>query len=523
MAKFEYSGVCMGRWTALVVACLANLTAGSVFVFNVYSVPIKKIFQYSQSQVEVLSAMFVLGMDLLLPAGMLFDRFGPFWTSLVGFVTCTVGYGLIYAALLSREAFVGDCGLLSFYFFIAGHGTVYMYTAALMSAIVNFAENHRATVVAVLDTIFSLSIVVFITIYDGFFVNGHLYDEENQNVNGFVFFIWITMCVVSFLCVCFLRRYPSDYADLPVDNELHKLVPEKAKTYGDTDDIDQNYGEQDLARDQEFQFNSPDLNVGLSPDYVLPDLEEPPARPARSVLNEDDEDKSVIDSNILPRSEPACVDVILSINFQLLMWTFVLLASATVMFFNNLTTIARAVHMARYSWLLNVTFSLSGIVSRFICSPLSDYLFESIPRVTFLLFCNILSVVAYFMLMVGTEIFAVLYLSTFLIGMSIAALYTFIPTMLSEQFGIAHFGRHFGIFKIIGAAAQFATQASFGAMYDSQLEISRNVTNSLEEMDCLGESCIEGGMGLAEGLCIGSVLLSAMYLIRTKTNKYQPF
>jgi hypothetical protein len=53
MAKFEYSGVCVGRWTALVVACLAKLAAGSVFVFNVYSVPIKKIFHYSQSQGRV--------------------------------------------------------------------------------------------------------------------------------------------------------------------------------------------------------------------------------------------------------------------------------------------------------------------------------------------------------------------------------------------------------------------------------------------------------------------------------------
>ena len=69
--------------------------------------------------VAVIAAMHVLGTNLVLPSGLLFDRLGPMWTSLTGLVTSCIGYGLIYSAVVMRDFYTHNNALFAFYFFIA--------------------------------------------------------------------------------------------------------------------------------------------------------------------------------------------------------------------------------------------------------------------------------------------------------------------------------------------------------------------------------------------------------------------
>ena len=69
---------------------------------------------------NVIGALYVIGSDIIIVPGTMVDKLGPKWTCLVGFVLTTLGYGLIYSAVATKEFYHNHPELLGFFFFIAG-------------------------------------------------------------------------------------------------------------------------------------------------------------------------------------------------------------------------------------------------------------------------------------------------------------------------------------------------------------------------------------------------------------------
>jgi hypothetical protein len=73
--------------------------------------------------VELFGSMSNFGISLGFPAGMLCERFGPRWTSLVGLIVSTSGYMLLWSTTLMRHFYSTKAALQAVYFFVAGKFT----------------------------------------------------------------------------------------------------------------------------------------------------------------------------------------------------------------------------------------------------------------------------------------------------------------------------------------------------------------------------------------------------------------
>ena len=73
--------------------------------------------------VELFGSMSNFGISLGFPAGMLSERFGPRWTSLVGLIVSTSGYMLLWSTTLMRNFYSTKAALQAVYFFVAGKFT----------------------------------------------------------------------------------------------------------------------------------------------------------------------------------------------------------------------------------------------------------------------------------------------------------------------------------------------------------------------------------------------------------------
>ncbi|XP_064642473.1 uncharacterized protein LOC135496849 isoform X2 [Lineus longissimus] len=423
--------------------------------------------------VAVVAAMHIVGTNLVLPAGIIYDKFGPLCTNIIGFVLSTIGYGLVYSAVLQPDYYSTRSSLFSFYFFLANHGVLYMYMASLVTSVKNFPQKHRAKVVALLDTMFGSGLMVFFSLYSEFYINGHEIDVRHQNLSGFILTLLLVTAAVYILCIFFLRIYPS----APEDDENVEME----------------------------QLNDSPSSEDLLQEEGMEDTETTARESHPRAVTMAREDKQSQWEYV----KPGLWGTFLSIKFQCLMWAFVLLASTTGMFINNLTAMTKSVHQTHYNWPLTMAISVAGIVMRFVLSPLSDYLYPKVPRIVFLIGGDMLSVISYFTLIFTMDEFAGLLSACIMVGVSIASSYTFGTTILSEHFGTAHLGLHFGIIKIFDALCGFGMQTAFGEIYDGQIS---NATSGAK--DCYGVHCGVGQMGLATLVTSLAVCAAVGFLIK---------
>ena len=89
--------------------------------------------------VELFGSMSNFGISLGFPAGMLSEKFGPRWTSLVGLIVSTSGYMLLWSTTLMRHFYSTKAALQAVYFFVAGKfthiRTVYAHANVCMKSL----------------------------------------------------------------------------------------------------------------------------------------------------------------------------------------------------------------------------------------------------------------------------------------------------------------------------------------------------------------------------------------------------
>ena len=103
---------------------------------------------------------------------------------------------------------------------VTGTGSIAFYMAALATNIPNFNPKHRGKLVGTMDGSFSAGPAILALIYGAFFVNGHVHDEENQNLRGYFLLLVILCASVGTLGWFLLKQIPFD---TPSD---HDLLPE---------------------------------------------------------------------------------------------------------------------------------------------------------------------------------------------------------------------------------------------------------------------------------------------------------
>ncbi|ESO90477.1 hypothetical protein LOTGIDRAFT_164054 [Lottia gigantea] len=318
--------------------------------------------------------------------------------------------------------------------------------SCLTTSMNNVPARHRGKIVGLLDSAFSAGPALVALIYGVVFVNGHVHDEENQNLQGFYLFSAITFGVVNVLGVIILDVYM-----------LEEPTVKQLKI-------------QD-SQDTSVTKNEPENS----------ELEE-------SIHND--------------RKDIRGLKMLKMFDFHFLLWPYIMCASLQLMYINNITTYLKSFHHEDKSTLFTVLNPISATFSKLLIGFISDALIDKIPRAGVILFTTCLQTVVLAVCVFYGDLYPVILLALFGVGIPNGATWCLTPTMTSEFFGMKYFGLNWGFMMVGTAFGGLIIQKIFGALYE--LEIGDPTVT-----DCYGLKCFRWSYAIA---AVWSLCSSIFYL-----------
>eukprot|EP00899_Mesostigma_viride_P000628 jgi/Mesvir1/10566/Mv21786-RA.2 len=152
------------RWCALTAGIWICTTAGTVYLFSLYSEALKKELGYSQKMIQGLASAKDAGCYIGIVAGLFYDRFTPRKTLAIGLTMQIVGYFVVWLAATGRVA--PSYMQLLVVFAVAANGTAWLDVSALATCIRNFPQQ-RGAAVGILKSFVGLSGALFTLAYRG--------------------------------------------------------------------------------------------------------------------------------------------------------------------------------------------------------------------------------------------------------------------------------------------------------------------------------------------------------------------
>jgi hypothetical protein len=493
----------MQKILACVIGVAAMLIAGGCYTFNVYANCIKFTFNYTQVEVDMVAAFGHVGFSFGLPAGLLHCRFGVLVLCIISFLLPTLGYLLLWSTFLSVDVYHYRPWLVAFYYFIIGHGSVYLYMASLITNIKNLPKRHRATVVGLFDAIFVVSAAIFMGVYEtGFARDSWTRHEEHQNLVGFMLLMATSCAIVSFISILGLREYKKVPVELPHVVTIPD-VRDLASTAYEYEDDD--------ASDTSSTFDDDKIPiVGMRPRIRLIVDTSTSRHPSVSSLLRNEQASSPEPD---PSNDLVGLKLFRRFDFHCLIWPFFLTGGACFVITSNITIILKSLNMTNCETVAILTTALVGGLARIVVGSVSDRFVERIPRANICFFCLLpfLFVVTFSIWFMDN--FVVLVLLCASIGLANGALWCLVPTIISERFGMKYFGVNWGCTLLASALIGVGLQRAFGALYDEF------VFRPIETLLCQGNDCFRYSFVLFSIFTICSMILIAIYCRTDATNE----
>ena len=350
----------------------------------------------------------------------------------------------------------------------AGIGGGLTYIAATASNVRNFSDRMRGTIVGVLHACMSTGPALIMLVYNSFFLQDHVTDVQNQDLSGFFIFLTISFGVINLLGIGVYGHYPPD------DPEEEALITDSVHS-DDEGDVKER---RDLERSQRSL-----ALTGSCTNLTLPNA----AAPERKVPD------------------------VLTVDYQLLFWPFIILTALQMMYIQNLTIILVSFGETQYTIIFPYLTPILGTIAKPVIGMVSDMGIKYVPRITFIIAGGAISVVLWVISAYLINYISVVLIATTLCDIAAYFVYALGPALIIEHFGLASFSRNWGL--VMGG---FAVTTSllfflFGTVYDKYTAEGTEL--------CVGLQCYTITFLVCSGLSAIALVCSVGYYVRNKPPK----
>lgn len=533
------------RTVAMLGACLATTTAGTVYLYSTYGPSLVKRLHLTSSQSNVVAIATNYGQLLSGPLfGWLADTLGPRVLSVFGALASFTAFSAL------AYTYQGTLGLphwlvLVGYMVMVGLASQATNMAAVTTTTKNFKQN-RGTAVSLCVAFFGLSPFMLSQINTMFFANGVEPDTFGYlKFLSYLGFGTSSLAAVMLSVVGFGPSRSSRRLHFDQERQVHRVIPD-----GFVVDESVSGGDSSSCNESVFSGTPASAAVTINEERrILMENGDIPCYNAVAKIQSANANVSTPPSSILATSTPSPPPVAATtlsrqqttnadgIDYdtardlggmaylrdpeaQLLALVLFMCAGIGLFYTNNIGTIVNAMYYSSANHpdpstaqrLINhhvATVSLASFSGRLAIGALADTCKRlwGLPRSGLLVAVVVFMVASQAVAGSATNLH-VLLVGSALTGMSYGCMFGFMPTLVSVWFGTKYFGSNWGVTTIfIGFSGQ-ALGAFFGIVYDMNMP-------DQDPSKCPGGECYRAAFGMSMGAGLMG-LLAAVVLARRR-------
>ncbi|GAA6000144.1 hypothetical protein JCM10207_007877 [Rhodosporidiobolus poonsookiae] len=453
------------------VSALCNcLTAGGVFTFPLWALPLVHALHLSASQLNLIASAAILG-EYVTAAywGSLADRRGPGAVSFAAAVLFAVGFGMLgwryQVGVAKRERgepiWEQEWMAMAAFNFLVGCGTAASYFGAIISATKSSPSRHSGLAIGVPCAVFGLSPLFLSSLASAFtYPSSAVAKAGELDAGRYLLFLAAFLALVNGAGALLIK-------ELPWDENLEKVIvealePESLEAAGESDFITSNNG----------SFIEPTERTTLLP------------RP----------------STAAPQSPQTLRDLVTTTSFWLLGGVIFFSTGPAEMYMSSLGSILESLVKPSFPLAFTVltasngltvrkrhiaALSISNTLSRLVVGAASDWLaapsssasaepgqtgkvaaWKKNVRLFFLGGACLALVLAYGWGGVGLDSPAGLWVVTLATGVSYGLVFTIVPALVRARWPVESFGRNWGLLTWFSAAGALLFTPLFGVLRD---------------------------------------------------------
>ncbi|EFJ18791.1 hypothetical protein SELMODRAFT_111826 [Selaginella moellendorffii] len=489
------------RWVMLVAGLWIQFTAGSPYVFGLYSESLKRALGYTQTQLDTIAFFKGIGANVGIHAGLLYLLVPPWAILAIGSLLNLAGYLSIWLAAAGRLERV-DFWQVCVFMLLAANAQTFLNTAVVVTSVANFPSS-RGTVVGLMKGGLGLSGAVLTLMFRTL---------RTRDQVSYTLFAALVPSLASLLLMFLIRPLPVAIDRFETTN-LHKISGIIVAIAFLLVPISIASPNQALAMDFSallilLLLASP-LLVALRAELTAE--EDQSTQEQARLLEPEDPPRSSRKPGLQLGQEFTLAQALSSLEFWLLFVSAFCGMGTGLTTIDNVNQLGLSLgHSKRDISIVVSLMSVWNFLGRFLAGVISDKFLHSqgFPRPAFIAIA--LGAQSLGHLVVAMALPGALYVGTLAILLGYGAHWSLMPATVSEIFGLGRFGALFNTLTVASPLGSyvFSVQVA-GSFYDKE---AREQGSS----SCYGSHCFMATFLILAGVCVFGCLTTLVMVATTR-------